>query len=129
MTDKLTGRLEAFRDVGEIPCACAMRVAEECGAAGKTVGQLADREGLRVSLCQLGLFGYEAYGEKRSVRRLASIPTSVQSGIRAACVGDGLACAAAWKLADASGLPRLLVGSAAETLAVRISDCQLGCFE
>jgi hypothetical protein len=42
---------------------------------------------------------------------------------------DGqLSCVEAWRWADERGLPRLLFGSVAETLDVRISDCQLGCF-
>jgi hypothetical protein len=106
-----------------------VEIATACDVPTAAVGHAADREGIRVSECQLGLFGYEAYGEKRWVRRLAAIPKSLASETLAARVEDRLACAEAWRLADALGVPRLLMGSVAETLHVRISACQLGCFE
>jgi hypothetical protein len=106
-----------------------VEIATACDVPTAAVGRAADREGIRVSECQLGLFGYEAFGEKRWVRRLAAIPRSLESEILAACVEDRLACAAAWRVADGRGVPRLVVGSVAEALDVRISACQLGCFE
>ncbi|MCX6093197.1 MAG: hypothetical protein NTX23_10105 [Candidatus Bipolaricaulota bacterium] len=94
----------------------------------RAIGGAADRLGIRVTECQLGLFGYEVYGEKRWILRLAAIPRTLEEAIRAAQAGGRLPCAAAWRLADDRGLPRLLMGSVAETLNVRVSECQLGCF-
>ncbi len=128
MTDAVRERLAPYREEGRIPCACAMEIAISCGAPTTAIGEAADRLGIRVSECQLGLFGYEVYGEKRWVRRLGTIPRAVEEAIRAAQAGESLSCAAAWRLADDRGLPRLLMGSVAETLNVRVSDCQLGCF-
>jgi hypothetical protein len=125
----IPGRLAPYRERGTIPCASASAIARECGVAASAVRDVADDMGIRVSECQLGLFGYEAYGEKRWVRPLASVPRSLEVGIRAACREDRLPCADAWGLADASGLPRLLMGSIVETIGVRIVSCQLGCFE
>ncbi|MCX6099847.1 MAG: hypothetical protein NTV92_00150, partial [Candidatus Bipolaricaulota bacterium] len=113
---------------GRIPCACAHEMARACDVPTAAVGRAADSEGIRVTECQLGLFGYEAYGEKRWVQRLATIPRTLEEAIRASQAGERLPCAAAWRLADDRGLPRLLMGSVAETLNVRVSDCQLGCF-
>ncbi len=129
MTAAIREGLAPFREAGRIPCACAVEIAQECGVPTATVGRTADSLGIRVSECQLGLFGYEAYGDKRWVRRLTLVPKPLEFEVRAACVGDRLACAAAWRLADARGLPRLVLGSVSETLDLRISDCQLGCFK
>ena len=128
MTDAIQERLAPYREEGRIPCACACEIAHVCGVLPTAVGQVADNEGIRISECQLGLFGYEAYGEKRWVRRLTTIPRALEGEIQAAQVGERLPCAAAWRLADARGLPRPLMGSVSETLNVRISECQLGCF-
>jgi len=123
---------EAIREAGPhgvLPCAGAFSIAGATGQTPRAVGDAADPLGVRISLCQLGLFGYEAYGEKRWVRRPPAVPDDLEAEIRAACAGDRLPCAGAWRLADERGLPRALLGSVAETLGVRISKCQLGCFE
>ncbi len=121
-------RLALYAEAGRIPCACAVEIAISCGAPTAAIGEAADRLGIRIAECQLGLFGYDAYGEKRWVRRLATVPRELEEAVRAARAGERLPCAAAWRLADDRGLPRLLMGSVAETLDVRVSDCQLNCF-
>jgi hypothetical protein len=129
MTDDMSLHLAPYRERGTIPCECACRVAAACGTSPAAVGRAVDALGIKVSECQLGLFGYEAYGEKRWTRRLGAVPQSLEVEIRAACAEGRLPCAAAWDLAGARGLPRLVVGSVAETLGLRIAQCQLGCFE
>lgn len=129
MTDVVRKRLTPFRTAGSIPCVSAVGIAAECGAPTAAIGEAADRLGIRVTLCQLGLFGYDEYGEKRWVHRMTQVPKSLESEIRAVSDGARLSCTAAWELARGRGLPRLVVGCAAETLGIRIAHCQLGCFE
>ncbi len=121
----------ALRDAtpaGTLPCARAMGIATECKVGPQTVRELADALGIRVSACQLGLFGYEPFGAKRLSHRVASVPPDLAAAVRDAVDDDGLPCAAAWQIADARGLPRLVVGSVAEALGLKVSRCQLGCF-
>lgn len=129
MSDALIQRLEAYREQGSVPCALAFRIAEMSGTLPQAVREVADRMGIRISECQLGLFGYELYGEKRWVRRLGAVPPLLAQSVRAACAEGRLTCAASWRLADERGVPRLLFGSVAESLNVRILRCQLGCFD
>jgi hypothetical protein len=129
VTDVLQERLEPYREARRIPCACAVGAATACGVPPAAMGEAANGLGIRISECQLGLFGYELYGEKRWTRRLGAVPPALEQSVRAACAENRLACAAAWRLADERGLPRLLFGSVAETLDVRVSRCQLGCFD
>jgi hypothetical protein len=125
----LRDRLRESAANGDLPCALAHRLAESCAVLPQAVGESADTMGIRITHCQLGLFGYDAFGEKRWTRRLKAIPTELERDLCLACVGGRLSCATAWRWADECGLPRLLLGSIAETLDVRICDCQLGCFE
>jgi len=124
----LRDRLRESAANGDLPCALAHRLAESCAVLPQAVGESADAMGIRITHCQLGLFGYDAFGEKRLTRGLKAIPTELERDLRQACTDGRLTCAAAWLLADERGLPRLLLGSIAETLDVRICDCQLGCF-
>ncbi len=118
---------EAAR-TGFLPCAAAFSIAERLGVSPDAVGKAADDLGVRISTCQLGLFGYDAFAERRAVHKLPAVPEDLRSTLAAAIVDGHLPCAAAWRLADERGLPRLLFGSIAETLDVRISECGLGCF-
>jgi hypothetical protein len=124
----LRDRLRESAVGGGLPCALAHRLAASCAVLPQVVGETADSLGVRITHCQLGLFGYDAFGEKRWTRRLTAIPTELEHDVRLAHVEGQLSCARAWQLADERGLPRLVLGSVAETLDVRVSDCQLGCF-
>ena len=124
----LRDRLRESATNGDLPCALAHQLATSCAVPPRVVGETADSLGIRITHCQLGLFGYDAFGEKRWTRRLTAISTELERDLRLACVEGRLSCATAWQWADDRGLPRLLLGSIAETLDVRICDCQLGCF-
>ena len=126
--DALRHRLRESAVGSGLPCALAHKLAESCATPPRVVGETADGLGIRITYCQLGLFGYDAYGEKRWTRSLTATPAALERDLRLACADGRLSCATAWRWADERGLPRLLLGSVAETLDVRICDCQLGCF-
>lgn len=125
---------EAVRNAlveGELPCASAFRIAQRLGVDPLEVGQAADELGVRLSKCQLGLFGYgpKAEGKHRRVEAMKEIPSELAAAIQAALSADGkLSCLAAWQIAEQLGVPRQQVSNAAEGLGVRIGHCQLGAF-
>jgi len=95
----------------------------------RDVGVRANELDLRIASCQLGLFGYAEFGEKTWIREPGAVPSLIESAIRGAANADGMvACAALWRIADELGLPRIVVGSCAEALSIRVRPCQLGCF-
>ena len=115
---------------GQLPCAEAFRIAKELRVPPAEVGQAADELGVRVSRCQLGLFGYgpKAEGRHRIVQALPDVPPPLSEEMRARLQEGRLPCAVAWGLARRLGLTKLEVSGAAEGLGIRISRCQLGCF-
>lgn len=115
---------------GMLPCAEAFRVARREKVSPAEVGAAADEMGIKVSRCQLGLFGYgpKAEGRHRIVQPLAEVPPEVADEIEARLKEGRLPCAAAWTVAKRLRRPRLEVSGAAEALGIRISRCQLGCF-
>ncbi len=115
---------------GQLPCAEAFRLAEELKIKPATVGQAADELGVRISRCQLGLFGYgpKAEGKHRIVQPLPEVPPQVSQEILARLQEGRLPCAIAWGIARRLGLSKLEVSSAAEALKIKVSCCQLGCF-
>ena len=113
---------------GYLPCAEAFAIAEELGLPLTRVVDAMNVADVRIVHCQLGLFGYQAFGDKRFAAPLATVPDRLAGALRAGCVDNALPCAAAWNIAEREGLPRPVVGSAADALGIRIAPCQLGCF-
>jgi hypothetical protein len=111
-----------------LPCAAAFAIAEELGPPLTEVVDGINSAGVRIVHCQLGLFGYQAFGDKRFAAPLARVPDRLAEALRAGCVHEALPCATAWAIAEREGLPRPVVGSAADALGLRIAPCQLGCF-
>jgi len=113
---------------GHLPCATVFAIAEEFNLPLNQVVDAVNGADVRIIHCQLGLFGYQAFGGKRFVGSLAQIPDPLADLLHAGCVHEALPCATAWAIADREGLPRPVVGSAADVLGIRIAPCQLGCF-
>jgi len=113
---------------GRLPCASAFELAGKLGIAPAQVRAEADRLGIHISRCQLGLFGFEEFGDRRIVHPLAEVPPTLERKMRAGLVNGSLPCVTAWKISSEEGIAKVLVGCAAETLALKIGPCQLGCF-
>jgi hypothetical protein len=116
---------------GQLPCANAFAIARQLGAEPIQVGQEADALDVRLSKCQLGLFGYgpKAEGKYRRVKPMQNVPPELAQAIRAAVAPNGkLTCLAAWRIAAELDLPKQKVSDAAEGLGVRRASCQLGAF-
>ncbi len=126
--DNLERAIRAALVDGKLPCARAFAVAAEQRVAPIKIGEEATRLGIRISRCQLGLFGYDEQGEKRIVQPAASVPKSLEEAIHARLVEGRLPCRAAWEIAEEHDLPKLEVASAVEGLKFRLSVCQLDCF-
>jgi hypothetical protein len=95
------------------------------------VGEEADQLGIRISQCQLGLFGYgsKAEGKHRIVEPLENVPPDWEATLREATPAEGgLACAEAHRIARRLGASYLDISNAVEGLEIRICQCQLGCF-
>lgn len=111
---------------GDLACSAAFEVAESLNISPGLVGEYADKLGLHLAKCQLGLFGYSPH--KKIVAPLASVDTALAAAIREGLVSDRLPCQTAWEIAGQFDLPRMTVSAACETLGVKIKPCQIGAF-
>lgn len=127
IANKIKASLE---DDGRLPCPTAFKIARELGVEPIEVGEVATALDLSVSRCQLGLFGHgpRAEGKGRIVESGMEVGEELAARVRKALVNGRLPCSAAWEIAGEFKLTRLDLGNAAETLAIRISPCQLGFF-
>lgn len=124
MDEKAISKVRASLVDGKLPCAVAFRIAGELGLEPKQIGDLADELDIKISRCQLGLFGYE----RRMVELAQDMAEELTERLKTSLVEGLLPCAKAWEIARELGIKRARVGRAADALDIRISKCQLGCF-
>jgi hypothetical protein len=117
----------AARD-GHLPCACAFALALRLKVEPLEVGQGATSLGVRITRCQLGLFGRPNGAEGRLVRSGSQPDEGMRAAIASRLVDGRLPCSEAWGIAQETRRSRRDVARATESLGVRISACQLGCF-
>jgi len=131
MKERIAEAIKEALVEGHLPCAAAFAISERLAVEPLDVGKEADALDVRLSKCQLGLFGYgsKAEGTHRRVVPMENVPPTLEQGIRDALDDDGnLSCAAAWQMAEALGEGRQTVSDAADGLDVHIIRCQLGAF-
>ncbi len=126
MDTRIIAAIQAHAREGKLSCAEAFRIAGELGVNPRAVGAAADTLNVRLTRCQLGLFGY---GEQKSiVTPAAEVSEELEQAIREGLILERLPCTVAWAIAARFGLPRLHIANAAERLGIRIGQCQLGAF-
>jgi len=109
-----------------LPCALAFRIAEDLSVPPGEVGVTVDLLDLKLTKCQMGLFGYQP--NKKIVSPLADVPRDLRDSISGSLVEGRLSCKDAWSTAAACGVRRMTVSNACETLGIKLKPCQLGAF-
>jgi len=109
-----------------ITCAEAVSIAEATGKSIKEVGINLDLLEMRISACQMGLFGFTP--EKRVVKAAKVIDPDLRKAIEGKLKNGTLSCADSWEIADQRRLSRMAVSETCEALQIKIKPCQLGAF-
>lgn len=123
---KIRKRMKERAEGGELPCAVAFALAEELGVSPGVIGEYADKTGLRLVKCQLGLFGYEP--EKKIVKPAETVSDELQKAIAGRLENNRLPCREAFSLAESFGVRKMEISGACETLGIKIKPCQIGAF-
>jgi hypothetical protein len=110
----------------QVPCATAFTVASEFKISPEEAGFTLDVLEIRLTKCQLGLFGYGP--EKKIVKVAETVPGEMEESIRKRLRDNRLPCKTAWDIATTFGVKKMTVSSACEKLGIKIAPCQLGAF-
>jgi hypothetical protein len=110
----------------ELACAVAFRIAAELEVLPAQIGKNVDLLDLKLSKCQLGLFGYKPDKKKVTARKPEN--QQMETSIQDALVDGKLTCREAWAIASQYNVPKMTVSSACEFLGIKIKPCQLGAF-
>ena len=89
--------------------------------------EVADELNVKISRCQLGLFGHGS-DKGKALESVQEVGEELQATIMDRAVEGSLPCAVAWDIARKLTMKRIDVANAAESLGIRITQCQLGCF-
>jgi hypothetical protein len=116
---------DRVRDNG-IACAEAHDIATKLKVDPAEVGTVIDLLEVRINKCQLGLFQHE---KDDAAGMTDKIGPELESAIKSSLVDGRLKCADAWDISKRLGLSRRAVGTACETIKIKISVCQLGTFK
>ncbi len=111
----------------KLPCARAFALAEKIGVNPIDIGRVATEESIKISHCQLGLFGYPE-GERPVQKMKDRVTDEMRRAVAARLVDGKLPCVVAWQIASDLKIPKMYVSAAAEELNIRVRACQLGCF-
>ncbi len=128
--------LANFEKNGKIDCASAHTIAAQLNLSPIEIGKNLDRIGLKVTRCQLGLFGYGQ--QKKKFNPDFEVSSKINDRIKQAQsnqdqtnsiqIDDCISCLTCWDMAKDLILSRLDMGSACEKNKIRIKPCQLGIF-
>jgi len=114
-----------------LPCVAAMAAAEEMGVDPLEIGRAADALRIRLSACQLGLFGFPGRVKGWVCAGVTDhpVPPGFESAVRAARSADGsISCAALWNAAERFSVPRIQAGYVSDRLGIAVRSCLLGAF-
>jgi hypothetical protein len=123
----ITERLEG----GLLSCAAALELAAQHGWPAAVVGATADAMEVRLTACQLGLFGYPGHAKGWEAAGVANLPApaGLDEALGAARNQAGeLTCLGVWSAAQSAGCSRIQAGCVADRNGIKIRGCQLGAF-
>ncbi|MBN2704846.1 MAG: hypothetical protein JXR89_00225 [Deltaproteobacteria bacterium] len=118
---------EALREStknNRLSCAQAHRLAEIHHLSPAAIGRAADLLEIRLTGCQLGLFGHKEKNTPPTGEPSPELTRLLQTESR----DHRLSCLQAWKLAVDNGYARIDIGRACNALNLKITPCQLGAF-
>ncbi|HOP62772.1 MAG TPA: hypothetical protein PK358_05555 [Spirochaetota bacterium] len=110
----------------KISCADAHAIAVKLNITPEEVGAAIDLLEVKLSKCQLGLFGH---GKNKNFPEMSGpVNPEIESAIKSLVSNGRITCAEAWKTAKTFKVSKATISAACEIMKIKISKCQLGTF-
>ncbi len=122
----ISEKLKTAAEDGQVSCSAAHRAAKDLEVSPAQIGIQTDLLELRISKCQLGLFGYSP--EKKKLDPKLNISSQLHQTLDDASEDGRISCSRCWEIAKTLKCSKLELGSACELKSIRIKPCQLGAF-
>jgi hypothetical protein len=111
---------------GKISCADIFKLVNEYAVFPDIIGQCLTHEDIKITHCQLGLFGYE--NKKKIVEPAEEVSEELENKIYSRLEEGVLHCLAAWVIAEELNIKKIDVAAACDKFKIKIKKCQLGAF-
>ena len=125
--ETLKQKVAAVAENGRLSCTKAHQLAQETDFSPAEVGRAIDLLEIRLTGCQLGLFGHDREKDKR-IEAETNPSSELREALTAGQKNHRLPCLEAWQAATRFNLKKTEITAACETLKIKISPCQLGAF-
>lgn len=124
--EKISSLIKSKAKENNLTCAAAHKIARELEVSPIEIGIQADLLEFRITMCQIGLFGYQ--GGEKQIDPDFDIPSDMEAAIDKASDDGRLSCFDCWNIAKDLKAKKIDVASACEKKGLRIKPCQLGAF-
>ncbi len=126
--ESLLKNVEKDKESGieKISCPIIHSIAKKLSISPEKAGVQADLLELRLSYCQLGLFGWEPLD--KLIDKNIKIPDALEKELQETVKDNRITCAVCWEIAKKLKMKKLDVASACEKKGFKIKKCQLGAF-
>jgi hypothetical protein len=124
--EKISSLIKSKAKDNELTCAAAHKAAEELGVKPIEIGIQTDLLEFRITMCQLGLFGYE--GGTKKIDPDFNLPLDMEEQIDKISKDGRISCLESLNIADGLKSKRVDVASCCEKKGLKIKPCQLGAF-
>lgn len=112
---------------GKLACAEAFRLAREFNLPESEIGHYANLCDVHLEKCQIGLFGYGPC-KKRLVEKQDHVDPDLVSAVKEKTTDGIIFCAAVFSISELLNIGKIDVGSACETLGIKVKKCRFGAF-
>lgn len=123
---QLEDTVKASLKDGYLPCPVAWEIAKEANVPKVAIGEITDRQGIRITNCQIGFFKTEKTTYDNSVHK--NIDGEIITMLETLAGNNQLTCAKVFDLARQFKLKPMVIANEANARDLKIHDCQLGCF-
>lgn len=123
--EELSKMINEALSESRLSCRQAHQVADNSKFSSEDIGRAADLMEIRLTGCQLGLFGH---GKKEKIKAAACPDVKLEKALRENLVDGALACLSAWQIAEDLNLQKMDITAACEASNIKITPCQLGAF-
>lgn len=123
---ELEGTIISSLKKGYLSCPAAWKIAKDYYIPKRTVGEIADRLGIRITNCQLGCFKIEKTPFNESVHK--NIDGEITTMLEELKEKEQITCSMIFDLAKQFKIKPIAIANEMNARGMKIHGCQLGCF-
>ncbi len=127
LNERIAEVLKAEAENGRLSCTAAHRIASELGVSPAETGRNMDLLEIRITGCQLGLFGKDKDEVDKTLPSEDDVDV-LKEIIEEDSRNGGISCRTLWTAAEKAGSTKAQAAAVCDLMSIKIHSCQLGAF-